>query len=58
MVKIQTISFQLDKGTTKPPWMELRFDHSRPSQNQTEKRLQWIMQQKIHHALQGKKSKL
>ena len=58
IIKVYTTYFQLDKGSTKPPWMELRFDHSRPSQNQTEKRLQWIMQQKIHHALQGKKSKL
>ena len=32
------------------PWMELRFDHS---QNQTEKRVQWIMKQNIDHVIIG-----
>ena len=45
--------FHKDEEPQKQPWMELRFDHSRPSQNQTEERLQWIMKQKIEHVIKG-----
>ena len=50
MFSFRALEYCEHKDNEVEPWMELRFDHS---QNQTEKRVQWIMKQNIDHVIIG-----
>ena len=53
MFSFRALEYCEHKKEDVEPWMELRFDHSRPSQNHTAKTLQWIIKQKIGHIIKG-----